>query len=95
MLLYILTNKSTPTNVSTEGTDFILTYLRNNPTAKIDIVGHADELVDLHTMINYLLPDKQCENTLVKANIDASRLNVVAAGEDTSSRHRFRKCKKI
>jgi hypothetical protein len=33
----------------------ILYYLRNNPTAKIDIVGHADELVDLHTMINYLL----------------------------------------
>jgi hypothetical protein len=43
-------------------------------------------------MINYLLKDKQCENTLVKANIDASRLNVVAAGEDTSVDIRFRKC---
>jgi OOP family OmpA-OmpF porin len=36
--VYFDFNKSTPTNVSTEGTDFILTYLRNNPTAKIDIL---------------------------------------------------------
>jgi OOP family OmpA-OmpF porin len=53
-----------------QGTDFILTYLKNNPTAKIDIVGHADELVN-HTMINYLLRNN-VKNTLVKANIDAS-----------------------
>jgi OOP family OmpA-OmpF porin len=36
-------DKSTPTNVSTEGIDFILTYLRNNPSASVDIIGHADE----------------------------------------------------
>jgi OOP family OmpA-OmpF porin len=28
-------DKSTPTNVSTEGTDFILTYLRNNLLLKL------------------------------------------------------------
>jgi OOP family OmpA-OmpF porin len=27
-----------------EGIDFILTYLRNNPSASVDIIGHADEL---------------------------------------------------
>jgi OOP family OmpA-OmpF porin len=37
-------DKSTPSNVSTTGIDFVLTYLRNNPSASVDIIGHADEL---------------------------------------------------
>ena len=41
---YFDSNKTKPTNVSTEGIDFMLTYLRNNPNATIDIVGHADEI---------------------------------------------------
>ena len=78
-------NKSTPTNVSTEGTDFILTYLRNNPSASVDIIGHADELG--RSAYNDKLSNARAtnvKNTLVKANIAASRLNVIAAGEDTS-----------
>ena len=83
--VYFDFNKSTPTNVSTEGTDFMLTYLRNNPSATIDIVGHADEIG--RSAYNDKLSNaraKNVKNTLVKANIDASRLNVIAAGEDTS-----------
>ena len=83
--VYFDYNKSTPTNVSTEGTDFILTYLRNNPTASVDIIGHADELG--RSEYNDKLSaarSNNVKNTLIKANIDASRLNVVAAGEDTS-----------
>jgi OOP family OmpA-OmpF porin len=83
--VYFDFNKSTPTNVSTEGTDFILTYLRNNPTASVDIIGHADELG--RSAYNDKLSTARAnnvKNTLIKANIDASRLNVVAAGEDTS-----------
>ncbi|SFE49230.1 OmpA family protein [Flavobacterium xueshanense] len=83
--VYFDYNKSTPTNVSTEGTDFILTYLRNNPTATVDIIGHADELG--RSEYNDKLSAARAnnvKNTLIKANIDASRLNVVAAGEDTS-----------
>ena len=78
-------NKSTPTNVSTEGIDFILTYLRNNPAASVDIIGHADELG--RSEYNDKLSTARAnsvKNTLIKANIDASRLNVVAAGEDSS-----------
>ncbi len=78
-------NKSTPTNVSTEGIDFILTYLRNNPSASVDIIGHADELG--RSEYNDKLSTARAnsvKNTLIKANIDASRLNVVAAGEDSS-----------
>ena len=83
--VYFDFNKSTPTNVSTEGTDFMLTYLRNNPTATIDIVGHADEIG--RSEYNDKLSNARAnnvKNTLVKANIDPSRLNVIAAGEDTS-----------
>lgn len=83
--VYFDYNKSTPTNVSTEGTDFILTYLRNNPTDSVDITGHADELG--RSEYNDKLSAARAnnvKNTLIKANIDASRLNVVAAGEDTS-----------
>ena len=83
--VYFDFDKSTPTNVSTEGTDFILTYLRNNPSASVDIIGHADELG--RSEYNDKLSAARANNvkeTLIKANIDASRLNVIAAGEDTS-----------
>ncbi|MDI1254798.1 MAG: OmpA family protein [Flavobacterium sp.] len=78
-------NKSTPTNVSTEGIDFILTYLRNNPTASVDIIGHADELGK--SAYNDNLSSKRAnavKSILLKAKIDASRLNIVSGGEDTS-----------
>lgn len=83
--VYFDFNKSKPTNVSTEGTDFILTYLRNNPTASVDIIGHADEIG--RSAYNDKLSNARAnnvKNTLVKANVDASRLNVIAAGEDTT-----------
>lgn len=78
-------DKSTPTAVSTDGINFILTYLRNNPSASVDIIGHADELGK--TAYNNKLSTARAnsiKNVLVKAKIDASRLNVVAAGEDNS-----------
>jgi outer membrane protein OmpA-like peptidoglycan-associated protein len=78
-------DKTTPSNVSTTGIDFILTYLRSNPNASVDIIGHADELGG--SSYNGTLSNERAANVkkiLMKANIDASRLNVVAAGEDTS-----------
>lgn len=83
--VYFDFNKSTPTNVSTQGSDFILTYLRNNPSASIEITGNADEIGK--TEYNDKLSNTRANNvkqTLVKAGIDASRLTVVAAGEDKS-----------
>lgn len=78
-------NKSTPTAVSTDGIDFILTYLRANPSASVDIIGHADELGK--TADNNKLATARAnsiKDVLVKAKIAASRLNVVSAGEDNS-----------
>lgn len=78
-------NKSKPTNVSTEGIDFILTYLRNNPNASVDIIGHADEIGDSER--NKKLADQRAtsvKQVLIKGGISADRLNVIAAGEDNS-----------
>ncbi|WP_348812248.1 OmpA family protein [Flavobacterium maritimum] len=83
--VYFDSNSSVPTNFSTDNINFILTYLRNNPTASIDIVGHADELGK--SEYNNKLSKARAEavkSILVKANINASRLNIIAAGEDNS-----------
>ncbi|RTY70454.1 OmpA family protein [Flavobacterium sp. LB2P53] len=83
--VYFNFDQSRPTDVSTEATSFILTYLRDNPSASVDIIGHADELGG--SAYNDKLSTARANHvktTLVKANIDASRLNVVANGEDTS-----------
>jgi OOP family OmpA-OmpF porin len=82
---YYNSGKSEATESSTEGIDFMLNFLRNHPTASIDIIGHADELGK--TTTNNELALKRAENVkniLVKAGINPSRLNTVSQGEDTS-----------
>ena len=82
---YFDTGKVNPTNVSTEGIDFIRTYLKNYPNSKIDIYGHADEIgtTEKNSVLS-LARAEAVKATLVKAGIDGSRLNVLPAGEDTS-----------
>ena len=82
---YFDTAKTQPTNVSTEGIDFIRTYLKNNPKASVAIYGHADEIGTNER--NNTLSQARAEAVkaiLVKAGIDPARLNVVSVGEDTS-----------
>jgi OmpA-OmpF porin, OOP family len=82
---YFETNKSQPTNESTEGIDFILTFLRSNPNSTLDIYGHADEIGK--TAANNVLSDKRAnavKEILTKAGISANRINVIASGEDSS-----------
>ena len=82
---YFDANKRKPTNVSTEGIDYILTYLRNNPSASIEIIGNADE-IGKSEYNDKLAIDRanSVKNILVKAGINPSRLSVVSKGEDTS-----------
>jgi outer membrane protein OmpA-like peptidoglycan-associated protein len=78
-------NSTTPTDDSTDGINFILTYLRSNPSASVEIAGYADELG--RTAYNNKLSAARAntiKNILVKSNIDASRVNVISGGEDTS-----------
>lgn len=82
---YFENGKSRPTQESTEGIAFILTYLRNNAGSSLDIVGHADE-IGSNEYNNKLANDraKNIKQVLVDGGIDRSRLNIVSEGEDTS-----------
>lgn len=82
---YFDTAKTQPTNVSTEGIDFIRTYLKNNPTSKVAIYGHADEIgTNEHNNVLSQSRAEAVKAILVKAGIDGSRLDVVPVGEDNS-----------
>lgn len=82
---YFDLGKTAPTNISTQGVGFILNYLRANPTATIDIIGYADEL-GANANNTKLATDRanNIKNTLIKAKVDAARMNVVSKGEDNS-----------
>ena len=82
---YFDTGKTVPTNVSSQGIDFMLTYLRNNPKESIDILGHADE-IGKSEFNDKLALDRATtvKNTLIKAGVNPARLNVVSKGEDSS-----------
>lgn len=83
--VYFDFDEKDPTLVSNEAVDFILTYLRKNPSVSLDITGYTDELGK--TSYNDKLASARANTVrdiLIKANIDASRLNAVTAGEDNS-----------
>lgn len=83
--VYFDFNSSKPTNASLSGVDFLVKYLKNNPSKNADIIGYADEVGSSN--YNAELSRKRAEavkNVAINAGIDASRLNVIANGEDTS-----------
>jgi len=82
---YFDLNKTKPTNVSSQGIDFVLNYLRKNPSSKIEIFGHADELGS-NAYNNKLSNDRaeSIKNVLIKAGVNASRISISAIGEDAS-----------
>lgn len=83
--VYFDFNKVTPTEESTNGINFLIKYLRDNPTANADVIGYADEIGD--SEYNRNLSNRRAQNVkkiLVDAGINGSRLNIVAKGEDNS-----------
>lgn len=82
---YFEFGKVKPTDMSSDGIGFILTYLRANPTATVDIVGHADEIG--RNKANEKLSNNRAnavKDILLKAGINAYRLNVIPGGIDKS-----------
>ncbi|MFN3968863.1 OmpA family protein [Flavobacterium sp.] len=82
---YFDKSNSQPTPASADNIGFVLNYLRNNPTASIEISGYADEVGS--SAKNEKLADARAENVkaiLVKAGINPSRLNAKGAGIDSS-----------
>lgn len=78
-------NKSTPTDSSMDGINFVLNYLRNNPSASVEITGYADEIGN--ASYNEKLANERAnsvKNILLKAKIAPERINVVSGGVDAS-----------
>nr|WP_199000685.1 OmpA family protein [Flavobacterium sp. ASV13] len=83
--VYFNFNKSTPIENSTGAIDVVLSYLRKNPSASLDIIGHADQVGT--SKYNDKLSNSRANSVktiLEKAGIASSRLNVIPEGADTS-----------
>ncbi|MFB3386335.1 OmpA family protein [Flavobacterium sp. LAR06] len=83
--VYFDFNKSTPIENSTAAIDVVLSYLRKNPSASLDILGYADQVGS--SEYNNKLSNARATNVKTifeKAGIASSRLNVVAEGAATS-----------
>jgi len=82
---YFETGSTNPSNDSVDSIGFVLNYLRNNPSASVEIRGYADEIGS--NAINDKLSlsrAKKVKAILSKAGIDASKISIVSAGEDKS-----------
>ena len=94
--VYFDFNSSKPTNASLSGVDFLVKYLKNNPGKSADIIGYADEIGS--SSYNTELSRKRAEavkKVATNAGIDASRLNVIANGEDTSVNKNSKEARQI
>jgi len=94
--VYFDFNSSKPTNASLSGVDFLVKYLKNNPGKSADIIGYSDEIGNSN--YNTELSRKRAEavkTVAINAGIDASRLNVIANGEDTSVNKNSKEARQI
>ena len=83
--VYFDFNSDKPNAQSVSGMNFLIKYLKQNPSVSADVVGYADEIGN--SDYNKQLSQRRAENVkkiLVDAGIDAGRLNIVGNGEDTS-----------
>lgn len=83
--VYFDTNKDQPTLSSVSGINFLIKYLKDNPSKSADVVGYADEVGSPE--YNKELSARRANNVkqiLVDAGISASRLNILGNGEDNS-----------
>lgn len=83
--VYFDFNADQPTKESISGVDFLVKYLKANPSASAEVIGYADEIGN--TDYNRALSQRRAENVkniITNAGISGSRLTVVGNGEDTS-----------
>lgn len=83
--VYFDFNSDKPTNASLSGVDFLVKYLKANPSASAEIIGYADEIGN--SDYNKALSQRRADNVrnvVTNAGIDASRLTVIGNGEDAS-----------
>lgn len=79
------TNKTRPSSLSVDNINYILVFMKNNPFATLEIIGHADETGDSKS--NDKLANKRAvevKNILLKSGIEDDRLIITSEGEDKS-----------
>nr|WP_315151975.1 OmpA family protein [uncultured Flavobacterium sp.] len=94
--VYFDFNSTKPTNSSLPGVAFLVKYLQTNPSKNADIIGYADEIGN--SSYNVELSRKRAEavkQIAMESGIDASRLNVIANGEDTSVNKNSKEARQI
>jgi OOP family OmpA-OmpF porin len=83
--VYFKFNSSTPETYSLQSVNFLIVYMKENPSANAELIGYADELGS--TPYNQKLSEKRAnkvQELLVASGIDASRLTARGDGEDAS-----------
>lgn len=83
--VYFDFNATQPTSSSVSGINFLVNYLKANPSKNAQIIVYADEIGA--TQYNKELSQKRADSVkdiAVNAGISASRLTVIANGEDAS-----------
>lgn len=83
--VYFDFNQEQPNAQSVSGINFLIKYLKANPTVSSDVIGYADEIGS--SEYNRALSQRRAENVkkiLIDSGIDAGRLNIVANGEDNT-----------
>ncbi len=94
--VYFDFNSDKPTNTSLSGVDFLVKYLKANPSANAEIIGYADEIGN--SDYNKALSQRRADNVkaiVTNAGINASRLTVIGNGEDASVNKDSREARQI
>ncbi|MHC5309184.1 OmpA family protein [Myroides sp. LJL116] len=87
-------NKTEPSTV--EGINFIVTYLKNNPSAKVEVLGYADAIGN--ASYNDKLSTQRAnavKQMLINSGVDASRVSAVGKGIDNDVNKNSAQARKI
>lgn len=83
--VYFQFNSVKPETYSLEAINYLIKYMNQNPSAKADLIGYADELGN--PAYNQTLSEKRAKQVydiLVASGVSESRLTFKGGGEDTS-----------
>lgn len=83
--VYFQFNSDKPENYSLEAINYLVKYMKENPTSTADLVGYADELGSAD--YNQKLSERRAKRVydiLLATGVDASRLSYQGGGQDTS-----------
>lgn len=83
--VYFDFNSASPSKYSLEGANYLIKYMKANPSTKAEIIGYADEIGNPDYNKDLSLRRAEAVKAIaIHSGIDASRLTVTAGGEDTS-----------